>query len=377
MPVRENRSYFFQTGASDRFNATDIPTEDTFRKLLNSSGFISELEDRAQEGSQGFVRVVSDFNAKSLIEPDQNWMYVPRVHQITSVSQTQQTIGTLTDFLVLATKLSVVTTRSDYQVSLSPSFISYLTTEFATVSGAANAAQSTANSAQATANSAQATANAAQATANVASADATAAQSTANQATVDAAAAQSTADTAITNAFNAQATANSNTTAIADGSFIGEMKFYGSATPPTAKWLLCDGAAISRTTYAGLFSLVGTTYGIGDGSTTFNIPDAGTRALMGYKAATSGFLNGNTGGANSFTLTADQLPAHVHTLGSTVADINGAVGASTVNVAGGDDGAVQGSIGNGTNTGNNISAGDPVDNRPNYIAIPVIIRALA
>jgi len=46
---------------------------------------------------------------------------------------------------------------------------------------------------------------------------------------------------------------------------------YGAATAPSG-YLLCDGSAVSRTTYADLFSVIGTTYGAGDGSTTFNLP---------------------------------------------------------------------------------------------------------
>lgn len=53
---------------------------------------------------------------------------------------------------------------------------------------------------------------------------------------------------------------------------IGGIIAFGGTTPP-AGYLLCNGAAISRTTYAALFSVIGTTYGAGDGSTTFNIPN--------------------------------------------------------------------------------------------------------
>lgn len=54
----------------------------------------------------------------------------------------------------------------------------------------------------------------------------------------------------------------------------GEMRMWAGAiaTPPTG-WLICDGSAISRTTYSGLFTVIGTVYGVGNGSTTFNIPN--------------------------------------------------------------------------------------------------------
>lgn len=52
----------------------------------------------------------------------------------------------------------------------------------------------------------------------------------------------------------------------------GEISYFGSDTPPSG-WLKCNGAAISRTTYADLFAIIGETWGAGDGSTTFNLPD--------------------------------------------------------------------------------------------------------
>jgi microcystin-dependent protein len=60
----------------------------------------------------------------------------------------------------------------------------------------------------------------------------------------------------------------------------GAVTDYAGATPPTG-WLLCDGSAVSRATYAALFTLIGTTYGAGDGSTTFNVPDLRGRVSVG------------------------------------------------------------------------------------------------
>lgn len=101
---------------------------------------------------------------------------------------------------------------------------------------------------------------------------------------------------------------------------------YGGATAP-AGWLLCYGQAISRTTYAPLFTAIGTTYGTGDGSTTFNLPDKRGRVSagqddMGGSSADrltnqSGGLNGDTlgatGGAETVTLDATMIPSHTHT----------------------------------------------------------------
>ena len=64
------------------------------------------------------------------------------------------------------------------------------------------------------------------------------------------------------------------------GAITGEGKLWFADSPPTG-WLLCDGANVSRTTYADLFAVIGTTYGPGDGSTTFNVPDMSGRVPVG------------------------------------------------------------------------------------------------
>lgn len=64
------------------------------------------------------------------------------------------------------------------------------------------------------------------------------------------------------------------------GAITGEGKLWFTGTAPTG-WLLCNGDAVSRTTYADLFALIGTTFGVGDGSTTFNVPDFRGRVPAG------------------------------------------------------------------------------------------------
>lgn len=88
---------------------------------------------------------------------------------------------------------------------------------------------------------------------------------------------------------------------------------YATTTSPSG-WLLCDGSAVSRTTYSALFSVVGTTYGVGNGSTTFNVPDLRGRVAVGYGQG-SGLTNrtmANTGGAETHTLTTTEMPSHNH-----------------------------------------------------------------
>ena len=92
----------------------------------------------------------------------------------------------------------------------------------------------------------------------------------------------------------------------------GAIHAYGGASAPSG-YLLCNGAAVSRTTYAALFSAIGTNYGVGDGSTTFNVPNLQGRVPVGLSAADAEFdVRGETGGAKTHTLASNEIPAHVH-----------------------------------------------------------------
>ena len=96
----------------------------------------------------------------------------------------------------------------------------------------------------------------------------------------------------------------------------GVINMWATTTAPTA-WLLCDGSAVSRSTYASLFGVIGTTYGTGDGSTTFNLPNLKGRIPVGRDSADTSFdAMGETGGAKTHTLTTTEMPSHTHTQNS-------------------------------------------------------------
>jgi microcystin-dependent protein len=88
----------------------------------------------------------------------------------------------------------------------------------------------------------------------------------------------------------------------------GAIASFGGAAAP-AGWLICDGSAVSRTTYADLFAAVGSNFGNGDGTTTFNLPDMRGRAPVGF-AATGGHSDVNAIGKNDGQSAANRRPKH-------------------------------------------------------------------
>ena len=116
---------------------------------------------------------------------------------------------------------------------------------------------------------------------------------------------------------------------IVNRSEVGAIKPWGKSTAPSG-YVLCDGAAISRTDYADLFAVLSTTYGAGNGSTTFNVPNLQGKMPQGYDgstynlAATSGNATITPAGniavdttglsAGSTSLTTAQLASHGHTV---------------------------------------------------------------
>jgi microcystin-dependent protein len=105
----------------------------------------------------------------------------------------------------------------------------------------------------------------------------------------------------------------------------GEIKLYAGSSAPFG-WLFCYGQAVSRTAYPRLFATIADTYGVGDGSSTFNLPDLRGRTPfgrddMGGSAANrvtsssgiTGTTLGATGGAQTVTLTTTDTPSHTHT----------------------------------------------------------------
>lgn len=90
---------------------------------------------------------------------------------------------------------------------------------------------------------------------------------------------------------------------------IGGIQAYAGSIAPNG-YLLCDGQEVSRITYAELYALIGTTYGAGDGSTTFNVPNLKGKVIVGYDSTQTEFNDyGKTGGEKTHLLTANEIPS--------------------------------------------------------------------
>ncbi len=94
--------------------------------------------------------------------------------------------------------------------------------------------------------------------------------------------------------------------------FVGEIRMFGGNFAP-AGWMFCDGSLLPISENETLFQLIGTTYG-GDGQSTFALPDLRGRLPlhMGQGPGLSNYVLAQSGGVESVTLTAQQLPTHTH-----------------------------------------------------------------
>ncbi len=167
-------------------------------------------------------------------------------------------------------------------------------------------------------------------------AEADAAEQAATAAGLSATAAQQSADAAEGWADAAQAAADATAAIAVEGRVpVGSLLDYAGAAAP-AGWLLCNGQNVSRATYAELFAVLGETFGAGDGSTTFGLPDlrgrvsAGADAMGGVAAGRLtqarpqgvGGALGEAGGAETHTLTAAELAAHAHAFETPVPSVS-------------------------------------------------------
>jgi microcystin-dependent protein len=138
---------------------------------------------------------------------------------------------------------------------------------------------------------------------------------------------------------------------------VGSVTMYAANTAPTG-WLECSGAAVSRTTYAGLFTAIGTVFGVGDGSTTFNLPDMRGEFARGWdngRGIDSGRAFGSAQG--------DDFKAHVHSVTPPASTNDSASGLTTT----------------GNTVGETITAYDTAstggtETRPRNIALMFIIK---
>ena len=97
---------------------------------------------------------------------------------------------------------------------------------------------------------------------------------------------------------------------------IGAISAFGDVdedNPLMSDWILCDGRELSRSTYSELFGVIGTKYGQGNGSTTFNVPKIDGRNLVGLDLTDEDFNEvGKTGGSKTHTQTINEMPNHTH-----------------------------------------------------------------
>lgn len=167
----------------------------------------------------------------------------------------------------------------------------------------------------------------------------------------------------------------------------GSVSLWGG-TPASipAGWLLGDGAAVSRITYDQLFAAIGVLYGVGNGTTTFNLPNMSQRVVAGYDAADVDYnATGKVGGLNSLTLAVNQLPkfrvkifkeGDASSLNATWPGAPRAVARKNLSEGSNSEYRLDPASAGDANTGDSSEVGGdlPIDNRNKFIVLPYIIK---
>lgn len=165
--------------------------------------------------------------------------------------------------------------------------------------------------------------------------------------------------------------------------FPGHIDYTARTTAP-AGWMACDGRALSRSVYASLFAAIGTTYGAGDGSTTFNIPDLRgefIRGVDGGRGVDTGRVQGSAqagqNASHTHTGTSDAGGAHSHTvspvLKSATSGSSSSGVASTTTTT--NDGSTYGTSAAAAHTHTfTTAAAGGTEARPRNVALLAIIR---
>lgn len=160
-----------------------------------------------------------------------------------------------------------------------------------------------------------------------------------------------------------------------------------SDTSTPSGFLDCDGSAVSRTTYSALFAVVGTNYGSGDGSTTFNLPNLTDRTAVGKSPTKSQYSTGGAnsvtttgnlgGGAGNTTLSTANLPVHNHPVsgksGNNTTARDNPGGSGALGSSEGTSGSAGGDGAHGHNMSGNFTGGDDSVLQP-YLTIKYIIK---
>lgn len=168
---------------------------------------------------------------------------------------------------------------------------------------------------------------------------------------------------------------------------VGTINMYvGASSDIPSGWLLCNGAAVSRTTYDALYNVIDSKYGVGNGSSTFNIPDFVTSNKF-PRSASNDAGRGTTGGSSTHTLTSAESgspahnhaitdPGHTHQIGTPTNSNANSTNTLTEGTNGRMDlGRITGSSATGITVNNSsaVNASSPHENKPPFVDVHFII----
>ena len=386
--TRTNRSYFKENNTitntdgsvvpGDRWGAGHEPTQDTMFKVLDSIAFITEVDDRATNTTQGLVKTVNGSSAKSGTTPTDGFTYVATIANLPQVKAATQTIGTLTAALINPENANEAN-RNVYNMKLSDEFLAWLSQSLSDLQTSLDNLTPRVNNLETSVSSIESDISTIQSDISTIQGQISTIQS-------DISTLQSRMDAAESEIDDLQDRVTANESAIAgfggDPRSVGEYADMPVNQAPSSLYRLCDGQELVRDDFPALFALIGTTYGAGNGSTTFNLPDWSGKTTRGYNAADEPtFGLGVNGGNDSIVLTNGQLPPHDHTGITTTVDSlglsdNAGTDATTVKKGDGTADSTLALNASTAHTGPTGGNSDPVDIKNPYLVHFRFIKVL-
>jgi len=303
----------------DRFLEGHEPTQEVMLNLLDSIPFFLDSDSSSTPSRQGVSFAATGAQSKSGVSPSNGHYSVSPENLPTIISKDQTFLEFSTSKLISLTISQSISERNEYLASLSDDFLNYLSNIISDIRNSVSEANGVSNI------------NSQRITDLVEDLDQAILEFNESNVKIDnleqglgSANLMISGNTSEIEAAKVRIDdLELNTPSSTDSRFVSEYAFMSSNNAPSTDYMICDGSDISRTTYSDLFNIIGTSYGAGNGSTTFGLPNFSGRGVRGFDVSNLGdFGIGVSKGSDNVSIPDQSLPEHIHKVTGSTQGIN-------------------------------------------------------